>query len=164
MTPPSRPDPPADGDAPAIRPALGSDIAAVAALWVECGLTMPYNDPAADIAFCRATASAELFVTGEPGAIVATVMAGHDGHRGWLYYMAVDPERRGEGLARRLVAHAEAWLAALGVRKVNLMIRETNTEALGFYERVGYEVTPRVVMGRWIAPAAGKVRARKQGR
>jgi hypothetical protein len=87
-------------------------------------------------------------------------MAGHDGHRGWLYYVAVPPGRRGTGLGRRIVDHAEAWLKSLGVRKVNLMIRESNLGARGFYARLGYDVEPRCVMARWLeapphSPASG---------
>lgn len=134
-----------------LRPFGVGDLERVAALWRTCGLVVPYNDPAEDIAFCRASPTAELFVAEDGDVIVASAMAGHDGHRGWLYYVATDPSRRGEGLGRRIVAHAEAWLAAQGVRKINLMIRENNAQALDFYQRVGYEVTPRLVMGRWLA-------------
>ena len=126
------------------------DLEAVAALWQSCGLVIPYNDPADDIAFCRASPTARLFVTEDDGAVVASAMAGHDGHRGWLYYVATDPARRGEGLGRRIVAHAEGWLATQGVRKINLMIRENNTPVRDFYRNLGYEVTPRLVMGRWL--------------
>ncbi len=110
-----------------IRPIADADLAAVEALWRACGLVVSYNPPADDIAFCRATPNSELFVAEAGGAVVATAMAGHDGHRGWLYYVAVDPAMRGEDLGRHMVAHAEGWLRSLGVRKVNLMIRETNT-------------------------------------
>ncbi len=139
---------------PNIRPFDDADLAAVDALWRRSGLVIPSNDPAEDIAFCRASPSAELFVTEEDGAIVASAMAGHDGHRGWLYYVATDPARRGEGLGRHIVAHAEAWLAEQGVRKINLMIREENTPVRDFYQRLGYQVTPRLVMGRWLADTA----------
>lgn len=138
---------------PHIRPFDDADLEAVGALWRACELVVPYNDPAEDIAFCRASPSAELFVTEDSGVIVASAMAGHDGHRGWLYYVATDPARRGEGLGQRIVAHAEAWLAEHGVRKINLMIREDNTPVRDFYQRLGYEVTPRLVMGRWLVDA-----------
>ncbi len=133
-----------------IRPYADGDFDAVAALWQASGLTVPYNDPAADIAFCRTSPNAELFVTEIGGAIVASAMAGHDGHRGWLYYVAVDPAHRGASLARAIVRHGEAWLAGLGVRKVNLQIRESNTAVQGFYERIGYVNEPRINMSRWL--------------
>ncbi len=110
-----------------------------------------YNPPAHDIAFCRASPNSELFVAvTADGAVVASAMAGHDGHRGWLYYVAVDPALRGENLGRNMVAHGEDWLRSLGVRKINLLIRETNTEVRAFYERIGYRVEPRTAMARWI--------------
>ena len=108
------------------------------------------NPPAGDIAFCRATPTSELFVAEDGDRVVATAMAGHDGHRGWLYYVAVEPALRGTGLGRRMVAEAEDWLARLGVRKINLIIRETNTEVRGFYQRLGYDVEPRTQMARWL--------------
>ena len=75
--------------------------------------------------------------------------AGSDGHRGWLYYLACDPSRRRQGLARAMVRHAERWLAAsLGIGKVQLMIRAGNEPVCDFYSRLGYEEEPRVVMAR----------------
>ena len=150
-------DEPAAGFDPVIRPIGDADVESVIALWNACGLVMPYNPPAGDIAFCRASPAAELFVAELAGDVVATAMAGHDGHRGWLYYVAVDPSRRGGSLGRDIVAHAEAWLASLGVRKVNLIIRDTNLDVQAFYARIGYAVEPRCVMSRWLvdAPPAG---------
>ncbi len=148
MTRRSRPEAAVAG--PLVRPFEDRDLDAVVALWRASNLVVHYNDPAEDIAFCRASANAELFVGEDDGAVVATAMAGHDGHRGWLYYVASDPARRGDGLGRAMVDHAEAWLAGLGVRKVNLIIRDTNTGVQGFYERLGYQTEPRVVMARWL--------------
>ncbi len=161
MTRRSSPDPLAERVT--IRPFAEGDEAAVAALWRRAGLTVPYNDPYADIAFCRATPTAELFVAEDPEPadgvrIVATAMAGYDGHRGWLYYVATDPRRARRGLGRRIVARAEKWLAARGVRKINLLIREDNADVRAFYARIGFEETPRIVMARWLDdtdPAAG---------
>lgn len=138
------------GSEPTIRVYRDPDEDQVVALWRACGLTKDYNPPAGDIAFCRATPTAELFVAEDGERVVATAMAGHDGHRGWLYYVAVEPALRGAGLGRRMVARAEEWLAALGVRKVNLIIRDTNTAVRGFYERLGYDVEPRTQMARWL--------------
>ncbi|MCH7555553.1 MAG: GNAT family acetyltransferase, partial [Proteobacteria bacterium] len=123
-----------------IRPIGDAETAAVEALWRACDLVVSYNPPAHDIAFCRASPNSELFVAADAdGAVVASIMVGHDGHRGWLYYVAVDPAMRGENLGRDMVAHAEDWLKSLGVRKINLMIRETNTAVRAFYERIGYD-------------------------
>ena len=132
------------------RPFEITDLDAVDALWRACNLVVSYNVPADDIAFCRDSPTSELFVAAAGDAVAATAMAGHDGHRGWLYYVAVDPARRGDGLGRRIVAHAEAWLADQGVRKVNLVIRDTNTTVQAFYERLGYRAEPRILMARWL--------------
>lgn len=134
-----------------IRSYETTDQDAVVALWDACGLLRPWNDPASDIARCLATPSSSLFVAGDGignGGLWATIMCGSDGHRGWLYYLAVDPARRRSGVARRMVRHAEDWLAGQGIPKVELMIRPENDAVRGFYERVGYEVEPRLVMSR----------------
>ena len=134
-----------------IRPFRTGDLAAVAAVWRASGLTVPYNDPAADIAFCRASAHGEVFVgESEDGRLIASAMVGHDGHRGWLYYVAVDPLQRERGLGRAIVQHAESWLQARGVRKVQLLVRAGNTAAGDFYERLGYERSPVAVFQRWL--------------
>ena len=133
-----------------IEPYQDRDRNRVVALWRDCGLLVPHNDPVADIAFCRQSGHGEVFVGREGDGIVAALMVGHDGHRGWLYYLAVDPGRRHEGLAREITAHAERWLTGLGVRKVQLMIRGTNTAVRDFYTAIGYAEEPRVIMARWL--------------
>lgn len=138
-----------------IRPYAERDRDAVVALWQVCGLLRAWNDPLEDIALCLRSPGARLFVASGAdddgtGGLRATIMCGSDGHRGWLYYLAVDPTRRREGLARRMVRHAEDWLAGCGIRKVELMIRPENDAVRAFYERVGYEVEPRLVMSRWL--------------
>ena len=138
-----------------IRPYTDEDFEGVVALWHACGLLRPWNEPASDIALCRNTASSELFVglAGEDDdatKLVATVMTGSDGHRGWMYYLAVDPALRHKGFARAMVRQAENWLAALGIRKVELMIRDDNEAVRSFYKKIGYAVEPRVVMSRWL--------------
>lgn len=144
-----------------IRAFEAEDHDAVIGLWDTCDLLRPWNDPASDIALCLATLSSNLFVAraaGEDGArgLWASIMCGSDGHRGWLYYLAVDPARRRQGLARRMVRHAEKWLAAQGVPKVELMIRPENHVVRDFYERVGYQVEPRLVMSRRLEDHAGR--------
>ena len=136
-----------------IRPYRAGDLEAVTALWRACGLVVPYNDPAQDIAFCRASAHGEVFVgEDEQGRVIASAMAGHDGHRGWLYYVAVAPRLRKGGLGRLIVRHAEEWLKGLGVRKVQLLVRPGNLAATSFYERLGYERSPVAVLQRWLIP------------
>lgn len=134
---------------------------AVVALWRTCDLTRPWNDPATDLANAVATASSTVLVARLAGAggglvaaaaseVVGTVMAGFDGHRGWLYYLAVDPSVQGRGIGRALVVAAEAWLAAQGAGKVQLMVRTSNTAVTGFYDGLGYAVQDCVVLGRRI--------------
>jgi ribosomal protein S18 acetylase RimI-like enzyme len=77
-------------------------------------------------------------------------MIGHDGHRGWLYYVAARPTSRSKGVGRRMVQAAEDWLRQRGIVKAQLLVRETNTKVVGFYEHLGFEVAPRVVMSKWL--------------
>ena len=135
-----------------IRPYRDPDFHPLVALWRDCGLIRPWNDPAADIRLCRSTASSALFVgfQGDADRITASIMAGSDGHRGWLYYLAVDPERRHAGHGQAMVLHAEARRARLGIRKVELMIRDDNGAVRAFYEKLGYQMEPRIVMSRWL--------------
>ena len=128
------------------------DTEAVVALWHAAGLTRPWNDPHRDIER-KLAVQPELFLVAEAdGAIVGSVMAGYDGHRGWLYYLAADPDRRGRGIGRALVAEAEARLLALGCPKVQLMVRPDNTAARGFYEALGYETFETWNAGKRLIP------------
>ena len=151
------------GDRPAefrIRAFRAGDEEDVVALWKVCGLVRPWNNPRRDIDSARSGRSSEIFVavTGDGAErIVGSVMAGYDGHRGWVYYVAAHPEHRSRGLGGQLMRHAEAWLEGLGAPKVMLMIREENEGVRRFYEGLGYEVerrtvmSRRTVMGRWTA-------------
>ena len=125
-----------------------ADIEPVVAFWERCGLTRPWNDPRADIALARLTASSTVLVGWDGEAIVATAMAGSDGHRGWVYYVGVDPEARRTGLGREIMEAAETWLREHGVPKVHVMVRGENAEATGFYGKLGYEPQAVVVMGK----------------
>lgn len=134
-----------------IRDATANDEAEVVALWRSCDLVASYNDPAADFRFARAGACSDVLVAeGEDGVVCGSVMVGHDGHRGWLYYVASAQSLRGRGVGREMVAAGEQWLRERGVVKVQLMVRETNTGVVSFYEHIGYEVAPRVVMSKWL--------------
>lgn len=132
------------------RPATDRDVGALVALWTVCGLTRAWNDPLRDIAFARAGPTSEMLVGAHDGAIVASVMVGHDGHRGAVYYLAVDPAWQGRKLGQLAMAAAEDWLKARGVWKLNLMVRRENARVAGFYERLGYEASDVVVMGKWL--------------
>jgi ribosomal protein S18 acetylase RimI-like enzyme len=134
----------------AIAPLDDNDIDAVVGLWERCGLTRPWNDPRADIAFARRGASSAILVGKSDNAVIATVMVGHDGHRGWFYYVAVDPERQGQGLGRAIMAAGEDWLRAQGVEKAQLIVRAGNEKVRAFYEALGYGEQPRVLFGRWL--------------
>ncbi len=110
----------------------------VVALWVSAGVTRPWNDPAQDIAFARREPHSTLLVGERDGRIVATVMIGEDGHRGWAYYLAVDPAHQRGGLGGRMMAAAEDWLRGRGVWKLQLLVREDNDAVRKFYETLGY--------------------------
>jgi ribosomal protein S18 acetylase RimI-like enzyme len=150
-----------------IRPFDPADTESVVALWHECGLTRPWNDPHRDIER-KLAVQPELFLVGtesvgpgesaesvEPGdtgaaeeVVVATAMAGHEGHRGWLYYVAVAPSHRGGGRARQIVAEAERLLLEAGCPKVQLMVRAGNDTAEATWGSLGYEVSDVVVFGK----------------
>jgi len=136
----------------AVREYRDSDRDAVWTLWEASGVMVDSAHAAQDLEFCRVSADNSLFVGLQDRRVVATVMAGLDGHRGWFHYVAVDPDRHGAGLGRRMVAHAETWLAGRGAVKVELMIHETNQAVVRFYESLGYGPEPRVVMSRELVP------------
>ena len=117
-------------------------------LWERCGLLRPWNDPHRDIAR-KLLVQRELFLVGKINErIVATVMAGYEGHRGWVNYLAVDSGFRKQGLGRALMDEAERRLAKIGCPKVNLQVRTENEDAVAFYERLGFERSPVVSMGK----------------
>ena len=134
-----------------IRAARAEDEAAVVALWRAAELTVAYNDPVADFRFALGKPGSDILVA-EEARILGAIMVGHDGHRGWLYYVAVDPALRRRGIGRALVAAAEHWLAERGVPKVHLMVRETNQTVTEFYRRIGYGLMPRTTMQKWLKP------------
>jgi ribosomal protein S18 acetylase RimI-like enzyme len=138
-----------------IRHAVPEDESGVVDLWRACDLVVSYNDPAADFRFARAGACSDVLVgEDETGRICGTVMVGHDGHRGWLYYVASNPHARGSGIGRQMVQAGEEWLRQRGVVKAQLLVRETNTKVVSFYERLGFEVAPRLVMSKWLSQPA----------
>jgi ribosomal protein S18 acetylase RimI-like enzyme len=141
-------------DAPAIRPYRPDDRGAVLALWRAAGLDRPPNQPEVDLANITRGDRATLFV-GEIGVgpdtrLAATIVAAEDGHRGWIYYVAVDPALQGRGLGTAMVRHAEDHLADRGVPKMLLLIRNRNAAVQRFYETLGYATEPCLTMGRWL--------------
>jgi len=131
-----------------IRPFEDSDEEAVVALWRRCGLTRPWNDPRKDIARKRQV-QRELFLVGvEGGVVVATAMAGYEGHRGWVNYLAADPSLQRRGFGRQMMAEVEARLRARGCPKINLQIRRDNQQARAFYERLGFTEDAAVSYGK----------------
>jgi len=126
------------------------DVAAVIALWQRCGLTRPWNDPAADIALARRGANSSVLIGRDGGAIIATAMVGHDGHRGWVYYVATDPDHRGKGHGRAIMNAAEEWLRQAGIAKMQLMVRSDNTRVQAFYESIGYDEQERILYAKWL--------------
>jgi ribosomal protein S18 acetylase RimI-like enzyme len=135
-----------------VRPFADTDEDAVVALWHAAGLTRPWNDPHRDIAR-KKLVQRELFLVAEDsGSIVGTAMAGYDGHRGWVYYLAVAPERQGGGLGRLLMMEAEVQLLALGCPKVNVQIRSGNEQVAAFYDRLGYAPDGATGLGKRLIP------------
>jgi ribosomal protein S18 acetylase RimI-like enzyme len=131
-----------------IRAYQAPDEEAVVALWQACGLTRPWNDPHRDIAR-KLSEQPELFLVGtHEGALIATAMVGFDGHRGWIYYLAVAPQFRARSFGRMLVQEAERLLIERGCPKLNLQVRSTNTEAIAFYRKLGYVQDEVVSFGR----------------
>lgn len=137
-----------------VRPYAGADEEAVVTLWEQCRLTRPWNDPRKDIAR-KLQVQPELFLVGiVDGAVVASVMAGYEGHRGWVNYLAVSPKLRGRGYGRLLMERVEALLLERGCPKVNLQVRQANAEALAFYRHLGYAEEESVSLGKRLIPDA----------
>lgn len=137
-----------------VRDALIGDEQQVVDLWRSCDLTVSYNDPHADYRLALGGSTSTVLVAEDAiGDIVGSVMVGHDGHRGWLYYLAASPDIRGRGIGRSLVTAGEDWLRERQVQKVQLMVRPTNAAVVSFYDHLGYEDMPRVLMSKWLKEA-----------
>lgn len=134
--------------APVIRPFRPSDEADVVSLWKLCDLVRPWNNPQRDIVR-KLRVKPEWFLVAEADAqVVATVMVGYDGHRGWINYLAVAPRWQRAGLGRRLIAEAEKILREAGCPKINLQVRRANVDVVTFYERLGYAADDVVSLGK----------------
>ncbi|MFG1226215.1 GNAT family acetyltransferase [Xanthobacter wiegelii] len=142
-----------DGLQIAIGHATDADTEALAALWERAGLTRPWNDPHADIALARRGPHSTILVARDGGrtegeGILGSAMVGHDGHRGWVYYLAVEPDLQGRGLGRALLRAVEDWLRARAIPKLMLLVRPDNEKVRGFYASEGYVEEPRIVFSR----------------
>lgn len=135
-----------------IRPAQDADEGYVIKLWEICGLTRPWNDPQKDFAFARLTPSSEILVGEIESQIIASVLVGHDGHRGAIYYLSVEPEHQGKGHGRAIHQAAVDWLREQGVWKINLSVRSENQAVQKFYERLGYVQNHVINLGLRLAP------------
>ena len=137
-----------------IRPFDLDDLDPVVALWHACGLVKPQNDPVRDIER-KLLVQPQLFLVGTvDDAVVGTVMAGYEGHRGWVNYLAVAPSHQRRGIARQLMERVERELRAVGCPKINLQVREGNEDAVGFYVALGYTVDPVTSLGKRLIPDA----------
>jgi 4-oxalocrotonate tautomerase family enzyme len=131
-----------------IRSYQASDESAVIDLWHRCNLVVPQNEPKKDIEM-KCKVQADLFFVGAiDNRIVATVMAGYDGHRGWIYYLAVDPDYRQQQIGRRMMEKAESALNKLGCPKINLQVRTSNRAVISFYERLGFSNDNVIGLGK----------------
>jgi ribosomal protein S18 acetylase RimI-like enzyme len=133
-----------------IVPMTDADIEPLADLWTRCNLTRPWNDPRTDIAFARKSPSSVILVGRFGGQVRGSAMVGHDGHRGWVYYLAVDPALQGKGFGRLMMNAAETWLRECGVAKLMLMVRPDNEGVSKFYEALDYSEQKRVIYAKWL--------------
>ncbi|MBV8848707.1 MAG: GNAT family acetyltransferase [Methylobacteriaceae bacterium] len=128
------------------------EISAAIAIWEEAGLLRPWNDPRADAALALRSADSTILVGRDDDRIIATCMVGHDGHRGWVYYLAVTPAFRRRGVATRMMRAAEQWCNARGIPKLQLMVRSENAEVARFYAALGYATSDVAVLAKWLNP------------
>jgi ribosomal protein S18 acetylase RimI-like enzyme len=134
----------------AITPIADADVVTVIALWQACGLTRPWNDPAADIALARRGPNSTILIGRADNTIVATAMVGHDGHRGWVYYVATDPDRRAKGFGRAIMDAAEDWLRETGIAKLQLLVRPENSGVAAFYQSIGFGEQKILFLTKWL--------------
>jgi ribosomal protein S18 acetylase RimI-like enzyme len=131
-----------------IHPAVAEDRDAVIALWLAAGLTRSWNDPGTDFDLAISNTTSTILLARDGVELVGSVMVGFDGHRGWVYYLATDPNRLKSGVGRALMTSAEGWLRQLGCPRIRLMVRNDNLVAKGFYEAIGYDSQDIVTFGR----------------
>jgi len=135
-----------------IRSYSESDKKKVIELWQECGLVVPWNDPQRDIER-KLSVQPELFLVGLINdEIISTAMAGYDGHRGWVYYLAVKPRYQQQEIGKQMMKETEIRLFELGCPKLNIMIRTTNLEVVNFYKSIGYKIDAVTSFGKRLEP------------
>lgn len=127
-----------------------TDIPEVIRLWKRAGLVRDWNDPSDDIALARKEVNATILLGRHEGALVASLLVGHDGHRGWVYYVSVDPDHRFRNYGRDIMTAAEDWLRARGIMKLQLMVRGDNAKVHAFYQSLGYYDQQRTTFAKWL--------------
>lgn len=137
---------------PLIRSATDDDIPALLSLWKLCGLSRPHNHGPTDIAFARRGPNSDLLVAEVDGKVAGSAMVGHDGHRGWVYYVAVDPTHQRRAVGTQIMSEAEAWLHAKGIWKMHLMVRSSNLAVQDFYRGLGFADDSVVVLSKRLRP------------
>ena len=131
-----------------IEPLSPARIDDAVALWHDAGLTRPWNDPLEDLRRALAGPASTVLAGTQDDVVVATAMVGHDGHRGWVYYLAVREDARGRGHGAAMMRACEGWLARHGVAKLNVMVRAGNAATRGFYDALGYGADDVIVLSR----------------
>ena len=126
--------------------------APVIALWKKCGLVRPWNDPDKDIDRKLADRNGAFLLLLCNDVLIGSVMVSHDGHRGSIYYLSVDPEHQSGGLGNMLMNHCETYLKDLGCPKINLFVRHGNEQVKAFYQRLGYSEEAAIPMGKRLIP------------
>jgi ribosomal protein S18 acetylase RimI-like enzyme len=131
--------------------ANAGDVDAVVDLWREAGMLSAFNDPREDFKFALSGSASTIFLAADASKrVVGSVMVGHDGHRGNIYYVAVAPQLRRRGIGGQLVEAAERWLKDAGVRKIHLLVLNDNLEVMPFYEKLGYGAAPASLLRKWL--------------
>jgi ribosomal protein S18 acetylase RimI-like enzyme len=138
------------GPALTVAEIADGDLADVITLWRRAGLVRDWNDPTDDIALARRDGNATVLLGRVDCAPAASVLVGHDGHRGWVYYVSVDPDHRNKGYGRAIMQAAEDWLRQRGIRKLQLMVRGDNAKVHAFYESIGYYDQQRTTFAKWL--------------
>ena len=127
------------------------DVPDVVRLWKRAGLVREWNDPTGDIELARRERNSTILLGRDGGgALVASLLVGHDGHRGWVYYVSVDPDHRLKNYGREIMTAAEDWLRARGIMKLQLMVRGDNARVHAFYQSIGYYDQKRVTFAKWL--------------
>lgn len=129
-----------------------ADTAGVVALWQECGLTRPWNDPVKDIRRKQTDKNGAFWVVCWGDEVIASVMIGYDGHRGTINYLAIAPAFQRSGLGAELMRRAEAFLIEIGCPKVSFCVRKDNLSVLAFYDRLGYAADDVHFLGKRLIP------------